>query len=187
MKFLTLSILALLSFNALAIPVAPHNALSPDRLVKSKLMTPSALAYDFEGIVKLSNCSGSLIQFNGQSDDSMAIVMTNGHCVQKPGGYLTPGEVWVNKPISRAMKIFDTNMKLFPIQTTKVLYATMTNTDVTYYELNETFAQIFARTKVRPYALDLNHPTQGIAIDIISGYWDKGYSCDSQRPDECWT
>jgi V8-like Glu-specific endopeptidase len=178
MKMLALTALTLLSFNALALPVAPHNALAPERVIKSKLMSRNALAYDFEGIVKLSNCSGALIQFSGQSGDSMGIVMTNGHCVQKPGGYLTPGEVWVNKPISRAMKIFDTNMKLFPIQATKVLYATMTNTDVTFYELNETFTQIEARTKVRPLTLDMNHPTQGMAIDIISGYWDKGYSCD---------
>ena len=28
--------------------------------------------YDFEGIVKLSNCSGSLIKFEGQDDDAKA-------------------------------------------------------------------------------------------------------------------
>ena len=177
LKFLALA-LTLSSVSAMAIPVAPHNALAPQYLAKNKSFNPSALAYDFEGIVKLSNCSGSLIQFSGQPDTALAVVMTNGHCVQKPGGYLNPGEYWLNKPISRAMKIFDKNMKLFPIQTTRVLYATMTNTDVTYYELNETYAQIEKRTNIRPFTLDTVHPVQGQAIDIISGYWDRGYSCN---------
>ena len=135
-------------------------------------------AYDFEGIIKLSNCSGSIIQFNGMPDTAKAVVMTNGHCIQKPGGFLAPGEVWANRPMSRTMKVFDRNMKLSPVQSTKIIYATMTNTDVAFYELNVTYEDIMKKFNVRPLALDTVHLVVGGHIDIISGYWDKGYSCD---------
>jgi hypothetical protein len=54
----------------------------------------------------------------------------------------------------------------------------MTNTDVTLYELSESYNDIYARTNVRPFLLDSVHPLQGVSIDIISGYWDRGYSCE---------
>lgn len=132
--------------------------------------------YDFEGIVKLSNCSGSLIAFNGQPLASKAIVMTNGHCLG--GGFLKPGEVRVNRPLSRSMKVYDKNFKLHNITATKLLYATMTNTDVAFYELNETYNEILSRTNVRPLLLDSVRPLEGVSIDIVSGYWDRGYSCE---------
>lgn len=174
MKALVILTLALTTATAFALPRAPFDALKVN-LKSAPVVNP---AYDFEGIVKLSNCSGSLVTFPGLPDTARAIVMTNGHCIQKPGGYLNPGEVWVNRPIKRAMKIFDKNMKLAPINATKVLYATMTNTDVAFYELEETYQDIASIFKVLPFTLDSSHPVVGTAIDIISGYWDRGYSCD---------
>jgi len=174
MKNLFALLFSFVSVSAFALPVAPFNALE----VKSAVDTSAALEYDFEGIVKLSNCSGSLIIFAGMPMTAKAVVMTNGHCIQKPGGYLSPGEAWVNRPISRAMKIFDRDMNLFPIQATKILYATMTNTDVAFYELNQNYIEIMQAAKVRPFLLDGFHPLQGTPIDIVSGYWDRGYSCD---------
>ena len=176
MKALLALLLVVSASSAFAFPEAPFNALERTNL--KSLPSFEAMNYDFEGIVKLSNCSGSLVAFNGQPLSSKAIVMTNGHCIQKPGGYLTPGEVWVNKPLSRAMKVYDRDFKMHDIRSTKILYATMTNTDVAFYELTETFEEIYARSNVRPFLLDSIRPLEGISIDIISGYWDRGYSCE---------
>lgn len=173
MKALLALLFVVSATSAFAFPEAPFNALE-----RSNLKSITSFDYDFEGIVKLSNCSGSLVAFNGQPLTAKAIVMTNGHCVQKPGGYLNPGEVWVDKALSRSMKLYDRDFKLHNIQATKILYATMTNTDVAFYELTESFQDIYARTSVRPYLLDSVRPLQGISIDIISGYWDRGYSCE---------
>ncbi len=159
---------------AFAFPEAPVDSLN---FKPKNLKSVSAQSYDFEGIVKLSNCSGSLLKFDGQSMNDKAIVMTNGHCIQKPGGFLNPGEVWVNKPMKREMKIFKTKTELHPITSTKILYATMTNTDVAFYELTESFAEIQKRTNVAPFTLSDLHPNEGIEIEIISGYWERGYSC----------
>ncbi len=174
MKALVVLTLSLFTVSAFALPRAPFDALA----VKTKSLPVVDPDYDFEGIVKLSNCSGSLITFPGQPDTAKGIVMTNGHCIQKPGGYLNPGEVWVNRPIKRKMQIFNSKMKLAPINASKILYATMTNTDVAFYELEETYEEIASIFKVQPFTLDSNHPVAGTAIDIISGYWDRGYSCD---------
>lgn len=174
MKILTTLALALVSTAALAFPEAPFNALE----VNLKRNLFHARDYDFEGIVKLSNCSGALVIFSGQPETSKAIVMTNGHCIQKSGGYLEPGETWVNRPLVRDMKLFDSKMNLSPIQSTKILYATMTDTDLAYYELTESYLEIERRTRVKPLLLDPERPVTGLPIEIISGYWDRGYSCD---------
>ncbi len=105
--------------------------------------------------------------------------MTNGHCVQKPGGgFLNPGEVLVNKNLARSMRVYDTNMKLTKIEATKILYATMTDTDLAYYELSESYEEIEARSGIRPLLLDTKRPLEMMEIEIISGYWDRGYSCE---------
>jgi V8-like Glu-specific endopeptidase len=175
MTILVAAILSLFSSVVWSIPVAPFDALDP--AVLKSTINKAAAAYDFEGIVKLSNCSGALVIFHGMPFSAKAVVMTNGHCIQKPGGYLNPGEVWTNKPISRAMKLYDKQMKLHPIQATKILYATMTNTDLAFYELDKSYLQITKETFVRPLILDSLRPSLGQPIEIISGYWDRGYSC----------
>ena len=58
-----------------------------------------------------------------------------------------------------------------------VLYSTMTDTDITLYKLDQTYGDIKSKYNVRPFLLsskkgDLNQP-----IQVISGYWQKGYSC----------
>jgi V8-like Glu-specific endopeptidase len=161
--------------SAFALPKAPFDALDPARLVHRKAFQNKT--YNFEGIVKLSNCSGALVIFNGMPDTANALVMTNGHCIQKPGGFLNPGEVWINRPNNRAMRLFDATMKLHPIQATQITYATMTDTDLAFYELNQTYAQIKRSTGVRPFMLDSNRPFVGDEIELISGYWDRGWTC----------
>lgn len=173
MRKLALLIMLLPTF-AFAFPKAPVDNLNFHSASRIKSFAKN---YDFHGIVKLSNCSGALVKFENQTDDAKAIVMTNGHCIQKPGGYLAPGEVWSNRPMIREMKLFRDLHALYKITTTKIIYATMTGTDVAFYELNESYADIMKRTKVSPYTLASLHPNEGTEIEIISGYWDIGYSC----------
>lgn len=175
MKSLLIALLALSSAAAFALPRAPFDALDSANLKPANLKM--LRNYDFEGIVKLSNCSGSLVIFSGMPTTAKALVMTNGHCIQKPGGYLNPGEVWSYKPNSRAMKLYDKAMKLHNINATKIVYATMTDTDLAFYELDQSYAEIMQKTKVRPYMMDSFRPSIGQPIEIISGYWDRGYTC----------
>lgn len=175
MRYLLILILLGLtvSVSAFSLPINFLNETS-----NTKLLDESSryFDYDFEGIVKLSNCSGAIIKFAGQPDTSKAYVLTNGHCIQKWGGFLEPGEVWFNRSKRRRMQVFDKNMKLYTITSTKIVYATMTNTDSAIYELKETYADI-AKYGIEPLLLSSQRPLVGMDIDIVSGYWDRGYRC----------
>lgn len=175
MKFIALVFSLSLAVSAHAIPKAPFDALKVNREVNLDELAN----YDFEGIVKLSNCSGSLVRLSGQPDTAKALVLTNGHCFSSGpfGGMLKPGEVISNKASNRTMKVYDKNMKLFPITATKVVFAAMTDTDMAIYELNQTYSEIRAKFKINPFELDTVRPMVGTNIDIVSGYWDRGYTC----------
>ncbi len=129
----------------------------------------------FEGIVKLSNCSGAVVIFDGMSTAKKALVLTNGHCLG--GGFLKPGEVVVNRPLSRSMRVYDDKMKLHPIRATKIIYATMTDTDAALYELDVTYDQLLAQSKIRPLLMADTRPLENTLINIPSGYWDRNWSC----------
>lgn len=132
--------------------------------------------YDFEGIVSLNNCSGSLIRFENSRDTDLAVVMTNGHCNEN--GFLSPGEIMVNRPSSRSFGLMKSNGSVTTyLRATTIIYSTMTKTDITLYRLGQTYAQILASTGVRPLTLSSRHPELHQPIEVISGYWHRGYSC----------
>jgi V8-like Glu-specific endopeptidase len=174
MKLFTFLFSLSLATSVYAFPRAPFDAL---KVSAPAQFTDMQSNYDFEGIVKLSNCSGSLIRFAGQPATAKALVLTNGHCYAAPGGMIKPGEVIVDKPVRRSMKIFDKQMKLFPITTTRAVYAAMTDSDVTIYELSQTYEEILNKYKISAFDLDTVRPSVGTDIEIVSGYWDRGYSC----------
>jgi V8-like Glu-specific endopeptidase len=165
--------LVLGSTSAFAMPVAPTRSIEAFGF---KLSAPSK--YDFEGIVKLSNCSGALIKFENMAETKKAMVLTNGHCADLPGGaFIEPNEIIFNRPVKRNMGIFDRNMKTHKVTTTKFLFATMTFTDISLYELELTYKQIKDQFDIEPYTVVSTHPAVNLETEIISGYWEKGYSC----------
>ena len=167
MKILISTLFAIASTAAFALPNAPFNALKMD-------LNQAPDNYDYEGIIKLSNCSGSLIKFAGQPSSSNAYVLTNGHCLGRP--FLKPGEAVVNKPTSRSMKVANSAGKYFRVQARELVYGTMTGTDSAIYELVETYDDI-AKLGIEPLDFDASRPYAGMPIEVISGYWERGYSC----------
>lgn len=132
--------------------------------------------YDFEGIVGLSNCSGSLIQLEGAPDTDPALVLTNGHCYER--GMPRPGQVIYGRPSSRRFDLLDANGgSVGRLQASSLLYATMTKTDISLYQLTLTYADIKRLYNVRPLTLSSQHPAIGTPIEVISGYWLRGYTC----------
>lgn len=173
MKILATVVLALTTAHAMAIEVP-----TLIRKTQSKIPPEAGKNYNFEGIVKLSNCSGSLVILNGMPTSAKAIVMTNGHCLDLPGDrYLAPGEVMVNRPVRRSMGLFKTLKNMKTINASKILYATMTDTDVAYYELTQSYDDIKSAYDVEPLELDASRSTVGQKIEIISGFWDVGWRC----------
>ncbi|MEN0059699.1 MAG: hypothetical protein AAGB31_12745, partial [Bdellovibrio sp.] len=80
-------------------------------------------SYNFEGIVALSNCSGSLVRFENSRDNDFAMVLTNGHCVES--GFLDDGQIIYGKPSSRAFKLYDGSHNIAGrVNASHIIYAT---------------------------------------------------------------
>ncbi|MFD9125458.1 serine protease [Kitasatospora sp. NPDC059571] len=138
---------------------------------------PAAVTVNFAGTVALSNCSGSVVRMPGSAAGDPALVLTNGHCLEL--GMPDPGEVVVNHSSNRSFTLLSASGSgLGTLRASKVVYSTMTDTDVTLYQLNTTYAAIKSRYGIDPLTISASHPTAGAAIKVVSGYWKKIYSCN---------
>jgi V8-like Glu-specific endopeptidase len=131
----------------------------------------------FAGAVSLSNCSGSIIKLPTSVSTDPALVMSNGHCLTS--GFLNPGEVVVNSSSTRSFGLLNSSgTKIATLKATKIAYATMTDTDISLYQLSKTYAQIQSTYGITALDLSADHPVQGTAIKVVSGYWKTIYSCN---------
>ncbi len=172
LRIFTLTVMLWTSFTATAFPIAPPTSMRPP-------LPPAGAPgqYDFEGIVALSGCSGSLVQFEGQPDTDRAYVMTNGHCHES--GFIPPNQFIYGRSSNRRFTLLKPDgTDSGRIRATQTVYATMTKTDLALYRVTETYAEIRQRYNIRALTLQSAHPATQIPIEIISGYWRRGYSCD---------
>lgn len=170
-------IATLVASNAFAFPLTSKNWTQ-----KAVLSVFYVDGFSYDGIIALSNCSGSLVRFKSSQDTDKALLLTNGHCFSTSvfGGMLNPGEVVVNYPQKNTVQLLTKNgSSLANIATTRVLYATMTATDITLFELANTYAEIGKSAGVRALTLADTVPAMGQPIQIPSGYWKRTYACST--------
>ncbi len=167
---LALAGMTLISIWSAALPMPEKNS-GP-----LKSVAPKFSGYDFTGIVELSNCSGSLIRYTTSESTDHALVLTNGHC--NAGGFLRPGQVIYGESTRRSFDLLNADGEaVMTLRARRILYGTMTKTDMLIYELDQTYADIFSRTGQTGLTLSPDHPVLQTQIEIISGYWKRGYSC----------
>ncbi|GAA3033903.1 serine protease [Kitasatospora albolonga] len=158
---------------ALVLAGAPVLAATPASAAPS---APLA-AVDFAGTVALSNCSGSLVRLPNSQAGDPALILSNGHCLDT--GMPTAGQVLVNRSSSRTFSLLNSaGTKVATLRATKMVYGTMTDTDVSIYQLNTTYAAIKSSYNISPLTVSASHPTAGTAIKVVSGYWKRIYSCN---------
>ena len=171
--FFSITLLVAPSAFALPLPNATERA-AAKTVPTLEEITESGV--DFTAIVALDNCSGSLVRFVNSKPTDKALVLTNGHCYE--GGFLKPGEAIADKSSSRSFRLLNASGgKLASLRAEKVVYATMTGTDMTLYRLNTTFAAIKSANGVDALTLSDAHPEDGTQIRVVSGYWRKIYAC----------
>ena len=133
-------------------------------------------AVDFAGTVALSNCSGSVVRMPDSEPDDPALVLSNGHCIES--GFPAAGEVIVDQPSSRTFSLLNSaGSNVATLRASKIAYATMTDTDVSLYQLTTTYAQIESSHGIKALEVNAARPVQGTAIKVVSGYWKRIYSC----------
>jgi hypothetical protein len=170
-----LSILAAVAFavgsqNAVAFEFPIFGNFSPTE----EDLSDVGINYDYRGIVALSNCSGSIVRFETSQSSDRAMVLSNGHCV----GMLKPGVVIVGQASTKTFGVLSQDAKILGrVNAQKILYATMTSTDVSLFELKETYGEIEQKYGFGALTMSAQPPAVGTSIEILSGYWKRGYSC----------
>ncbi|MEV6191558.1 serine protease [Streptomyces sp. NPDC051920] len=163
---------------AVAAP-APHTAPAPVSASAGTAGTkaaPTLQAVSLAGTVALSNCSGSVVRFPNSADTDPALVLSNGHCLET--GFPDPGEVIVGQSSSRSFGLLNSSgTRVATLRANKVAYSTMTDTDITIYQLTSTYATIRNSYGISALTVQNTHPTAGTAITVASGYWKRLYSC----------
>ncbi len=164
-----------ISVSAFALPIGQDLPLESFRGATAAIRGTDGV--NFEGIVALSNCSGSIVRYESSHDDDRAMVFTNGHCNEH--GMPDPGTFEINTDSSREFAVLDpkTAERLGNVQAEKILYSTMTKTDITMYRLTSTYREILTRFHIRPLTVSSKQASPGQKIEIISGYWKRGYAC----------
>lgn len=134
--------------------------------------------FDFEGILALNNCSGSLVRYVDSAAGDKALVLTNGHCV----GLLGEREVITDRRDGRRFTVLGPAAeRLGTVNATRLVYATMYRTDMALYELAQSYEEIEGAFGVRALTLATEQAAIGTPIEVISGYWKRGYSCSLER------
>ncbi|MGW6688315.1 trypsin-like peptidase domain-containing protein [Streptomyces sp. NPDC054961] len=137
-----------------------------------------AVAVNYAGTVALSNCSGSVVRVPGSLPTDPALVLSNGHCLES--GMPAAGQVIKDKASSRSFSLLNASgSKVATLRASKISYATMTDTDISIYQLTKTYAQISSQYGINALTLNDAHPVQGTAIKVVSGYWKRTYSCNA--------
>jgi hypothetical protein len=143
------------------------------------LLSLPALALDsrFEGTVDLSNCSGFVFATTDMGPDRSALMMTNGHCLTTllGGIVLSPGEARVDRPGSRAVSIVNDQGVKLKFKTSRLVYATMTGTDMAVYELPVSY-QGLAQRGVRPFVLG-STPLVNESVEVFSAHKNSAHAC----------
>ncbi len=186
-KFFILIFLFTAQVHALSLPVTYSSARKSQPLPQN-----FTSAYNFEGIVALNNCSGALIKLENSLENDSALILTNGHCLEN--GMPKAGEVVYGRNSSRTFRLYDANNRMVAghLTATQIVYSTMTRTDMTIYKLKETYSEIKTKYNVNPLILSSQHPALSVSVEVISGYWNRGYSCNiesfvTQLKEDQWT
>ncbi|GHF74822.1 serine protease [Amycolatopsis bartoniae] len=148
-------------------------------LALSAVPASAAPAPGYTGIVKLSNCSGALVRTAYSRDTDPALVLTNGHCDEagEPG----PGDVVLDRATRRTMQLLGADGdQIATLRSTKLVYGTMTDTDVALYQLDTSYERL-ARVGGKALTLAATPAEPGTRISVVSGYFRRTWTCSVER------
>ncbi len=131
---------------------------------------------NFSGTVALSNCSGSIVRWQSSQPTDKAMVLSNGHCYD----FMGARQVVVNQPFERSVDLLNSDGSVAgTVNTVTLLYATMWRTDVSLYQLSQTYQDLQNTYGVPSFTLADTKPSPKTQpIEVLSGYWRLAYDCN---------
>jgi hypothetical protein len=158
-----------------AASAAPVPAAAPAVAVAAPAVAVAA-APTLASTIALNNCSAALVRYPTSVDTDRGLMLTNGHCFE--GGFLAAGVVIQNRASTRSGRLLGaTGNALGTVRADRVLYATMTGTDVTLYRLTATFAALRSQFGATALTLSDTHPADGTTMAIPSGFFKRIWNC----------
>ncbi|MBI3504981.1 MAG: trypsin-like peptidase domain-containing protein [Proteobacteria bacterium] len=135
-------------------------------MVPQAFPTPDSMS----GMASLS-CSGAVVRW-GQAAQAKAVLLTNAHCydMMRPNTYVA------GKAYRRNIALFARGNRRVSAAATKVLYATLTDTDLALFELDKTYAEL-ERAQVDFYEIDPAPARAGEGIVLASGFFRSVQRC----------
>ncbi|WP_433871452.1 trypsin-like serine protease [Saccharopolyspora sp. CA-218241] len=137
---------------------------------------PDSVIPNVEGAVQLEGCTGSVVRTAGSRPQDPALMLTNGHCVQ--GQRPAPGEALVDQPADREAPIV--GPQGYPEVTARaerLVYATMTGTDVALYRLDRTYGQL-AEAGAKVFDLTTTPVRAGDPLSLA--YTSRRFDCTAE-------
>ena len=122
---------------------------------------------DVSGAVDLGSCVGSVVRTPSARPHDRALMLTNGHCLgdQRP----EPGQALVDQPADLDMPVADKiGYPVVEVHSDRLVYATMTGTDIALYRLDRTYAQLAAKG-AKVYDLTTAPMKAGDKVDMLTG------------------
>jgi Zn-dependent metalloprotease len=125
--------------------------------------------------IALSNCSASLVRYPSSVSTDRALMLTNGHCLPTMP---TAGQVIQNQTVSRTGTLLKSDgTSAGTVTADKLIYATMTGTDISLYQLNETYGALNTRTGGSAITIADAKAATGTAFAIPSSYHKRIWDC----------
>jgi V8-like Glu-specific endopeptidase len=155
----------------------PEEGLDPNRVDWQLLDSSQNAAYNGVGLITIrefSQCTGFFIQTN---DRAPAYVLTNAHCIDLLNNLLKPTEIVVNRRLTQTGRsgpilTYTPDYFLRPqrarrtYKVQKILYATMSNSDLALLELPLTQRDLM-RNGINPLAIARQPAKLGQRIDVV--------------------
>lgn len=130
----------------------------------------------YDGMAKIRNCSASIVEFAGQKDSDKVLLLTNGHCVSKDFATI---DAMINQPYSDVATVYRGNTPLIvgSLTVDKIIYATMTNTDIAILRTNMSYGDLKQKLRISPREISSALPKAGDNVSAASGNLEQRYTC----------
>jgi hypothetical protein len=147
----------------------PPPAPPPSALPEPAVDTPPD---PLSGMMGGPDCSGVVVRFSNDPY-AHAIVLSAGHCYRLP---MPKNTFAAGETLSKSLVVIARHGSVLSLHATKLLYATMTGTDVELLELGETYADL-AQLSVDSYEISREPAKAGDKIFRVSGRKETVQSC----------
>jgi hypothetical protein len=142
------------------------------------MMVPAAQAatpVTYANTIRLSNCSAALVRYPTSIGTDRALMLTNGHCLNTNP---PAGVAFADQAMTLSGSLLNSaGTALGTVTSDRLVYATMTGTDIALYRLTESFDALHTRLGGTPYTISSAGPSVGEGVGMPSSFLKRIYDC----------